>query len=410
MRESNLINPAQNGKKRVSTLSVTYKLRPNNKGVSINFRLGYGGKSKVVFSGFCCKESDFKNGKIKGNEEFTSLLKTYETNFHNAYLVLKRANQTIDLERIAQAMKEMEVSDGTPLLLDAMEIYIQKRYLDKGVTLDEKTKTKGVRCFRDLKLWVTECFGRENIDISEIKPIHDQEIIKWVKINTPIRTDGNAHSARYVERMKEFFNYAIQAEWIQKNPFQMFKKKITTKEIISLSKKELLAMEKEDFLTGTTHELVRDLFVFSSYTGLAYMDLQEVGFEHIKEDETGVKYLEIPRAKNGRMCVIPLRKKPLELIEKYRFEDKQVKFFNVPTNQCMNDTIKQIAQMVGIRKDLTTHVARKTFGSHLKEDGVDISIISRAMGHSDIGTTMKYYANIQSTTIINAFSQILKNQ
>ena len=110
------------------------------------------------------------------------------------------------------------------------------------------------------------------------------------------------------------------------------------------------------------------------------------------------------------MCVIPLRKKPLELIEKYSFEDKQAKFFKVPTNQCMNDTIKQIAHMVGIRKDLTTHVARKTFGSHLKEDGVDISIISRAMGHSDIGTTMKYYANIQSTTIINAFSQILKNQ
>ena len=397
-------------KKHTPKFNPTYKLRPTTKGVTICIRLSCGGDKIVISTGISCLKSEFKDGIIKGNPEATLVLQTYKTNLRTAFHNLQIAKQPINLQRIAKSMTGMEQSNGIPLLFDAMEIYVQKRYLDKGVTIDEKTKTKGIRCFRDLKLWAKECFGSDNIEIGDIKAIHDQEIIKWVKTNTPIRTDGNAHSARYVERMKEFFGYAIQAEWIQKNPFQMFKKKITTKEIISLSKKELLAMEKEDFLKGTTHDLVRDLFVFSSYTGLAYMDLQEVGFKHLKEDQAGVKYLEIPRAKNGRMCVIPLRKKPLELIEKYSFEDKQAKFFKVPTNQCMNDTIKQIAHMVGIRKDLTTHVARKTFGSHLKEDGVDISIISRAMGHSDIGTTMKYYANIQSTTIINAFSQILKNQ
>ena len=76
----------------------------------------------------------------------------------------------------------------------------------------------------------------------------------------------------------------------------------------------------------------------------------------------------------------------------------------------MNGTIKQIAQIIGIKKVLTTHIARKTFGSLLKEDGMDIAIISKSMAHKNIATTMKHYANIQSTTIINTLLQLPKNQ
>ena len=410
MRDSNLINSEGIVKKKTTSFNVSMKPRDNTKDISIYFRLSYNGKKYDVSTGIRCKKGEFKNGKVKGNEQVNLLLATYEQNLHTACNNLKIANQTIDLKRIASCMTGKEVHESIPLLFDAWDKYVQRNFLDEGLTFKKSSKQKVVVFFDHLKQWAREYFGRENIDISEIKPIHDQEIMKWIKVNTAVRGDGHEHAVKHVQRLKSFFDYAIQADWAYKNPFLMFKPKSTTKELVSLSKMELSALENEDFMTGTTHDLVRDLFVFSCYTGLAYGDLKEVGAEHLKENQDGVKYLEIPRQKNGQMAIIPLREKPLELIEKYRIDEKQAKFFKVPTNQCINDTIKQIAHMVGIKKHLTSHIARKTFGSLLKEDGVDIAIISKSMAHKNIQTTMKHYANIQSTTIINAFSQILKNQ
>lgn len=407
-------------KKHTPKLSITYKprpLRPTTKGVTICFRLSYDSKKLVVSSGFSCQAKDFKDGKVKGNEELTSLLKTYQLNFDNAYLDLKRTGKPIDLKYIASCMNGTPPETPTttaqstnPLLFKAMDIYVQKIWLDDGLNFSPTTKIKAVRFFRSLKSWITDCFGREDIEYNDIKPFHDQEIIKWVKTHTKILTDGHDHAVKHVQRLKGFFDYAIQNEWTTKNPFLTFKPKTKQKEIVSLSKMELLTLEKEDFLAGTIYDLVRDLFVFSCYTGLGYADLKEVGIKHLKEDEKGNIYLEIPRLKNGQLAMMLLREKPLELIKKYRLEDRQAKFFNVPTNQCMNDTIKQIAQIIGIKKVLTTHIARKTFGSLLKEDGMDIAVISKAMAHKNIQTTMRHYANIQSTTIINAFLQLTKNQ
>ena len=410
MRDSNLINSEGIVKKKATSFTVATKPRDNTKGISIYFRLSYGGKTHDISTGIKCKKGEFKNGKVKGDEQANLLLSTYEQNLHTACNNLKIANQTIDLKRIGGFIFGDNASAAPPKLFEQMGIYVQKRWLDDGLTYDEKTKVKAIRYFAHLKSWMIECFGREDIEYNDIKPFHDQEIIKWVKTKTKILTDGHNHGVKHVQRLKGFFNYAIQNDWTTKNPFLTFKPKTKDKEIVSLSKMELSGLEKADLLEGTIYDLVRDLFVFSCYTGLGYADLKEVGFEHLKKDGNGNIFLEIPRLKNGQIATMLLREKPLELIEKYRLEDKQEKFFNVPTNQCMNDTIKQIAQIIGIKKVLTTHIARKTFGSLLKEDGMDIAIISKSMAHKNIATTMKHYANIQSTTIINAFLQLPKNQ
>jgi integrase/recombinase XerD len=414
MNTTNVADSIESRSKNRSKLSVNFRARETAKGLSVNVRIGYNGKTIDKATGITCKRNEFKNGKVKGNLGANQLMSEIENNLKQAYYNLQISGKPIDLQTIAKMMDGNPPETPTdtaqssiPLLFQAMDIYVQSKWLDDGVDLKDVTKLKSKRYFNHLKQWAKHYFGREDIELHEIKPIHDNEIVKFMKHH---RKAGNDHAMRHVQRFKGFFDYAIGNDWIVKNPFMNFKGKMESKEIVSVSKMELSALEKADFMTGTTYDLVRDLFVFSCYTGLGYADLKEVGFEHIKENQDGVKYLEIPRLKNEQLALIPLRNKPLELIEKYRFEDKQLKFFRVPTNQCMNDTIKQIAQMVGIRKVLTTHIARKTFGSLLKEDGVDIAIISKSMAHKNIQTTMKHYTNIQPVTIINAFSQILKNQ
>ncbi len=415
MHNANLQNSSQTAKKRASSLSISLRPQTTKRGVSLYFSLSYTGKqNERPFTGISCNPSDVKKDKagnwvFVGEHKTKIILETYEHNLRNAFNDLVLNNQVIDLKRVAQSMTGKPVIEEVKIiyLFEAMDIYVQSKWLDDGVELKDVTKLKSKRYFNHIKQWLKHCFGREEIELHEIKPIHANEIIKFM---IHYRKAGNDHAMRHVQRFKGFFDYAIGNDWITKNPFMNFKAKMESKEIVSLSKMELSALEKEDFLKGTTYDLVRDLFVFSCYTGLGYGDLGEVGVEHLKENQDGVKYLDIPRLKNGQKAIIPLRNKPLELIEKYRFEDKQLKFFIVPTNQCVNDTIKQIAQIVGIKKVLTTTIARKTFGSLLKEDGIDIAIISKSMAHKNIQTTMKHYANIQAPTIINAFSQILKNQ
>jgi integrase/recombinase XerD len=402
-------NSKKTTKKTRSSLTITYLFRPVKGGFSIYLSFSFGKPNKRIFTGFKCQPTDIRNGEFVGEEKVRIILETYKQNLNEAYNDLLFNGQTIDLERISQSMfgKPVIEEKKTLYISEAIDIYVQSTWLDDGVDLKDVTKLKSKRYFNHIKQWLKHYFGREEIELHELKSIHANEIVKFMKHH---RKAGNDHAMRHVQRFKGFFDYAIGNDWIVKNPFMNFKAKMESKEIVSLSQMELSALEKEDFITGTTYDLVRDLFVFSCYTGLGYSDLKDVSCEHLKENQDGVKYLEIPRLKNEQLAIVPLRKKPLELIEKYRFEDKQLNFFRVPTNQCMNDTIKQIAQIVGIKKVLTTHIARKTFASLLKQDGIDIAIISKAMAHKHLQTTMRHYANIQAPTIINAFSQILKNK
>jgi integrase len=185
-----------------------------------------------------------------------------------------------------------------------------------------------------------------------------------------------------------------------------YKRKVENKEIVALDKKQLTALENLDLDLKSTSDLVRDLFVFSCYTGLAYGDLHEVSFEHIKENENGDKFITKPRMKNDKPAIIPLLdSKPIEIIEKYRLEDFQDKIFKVPTNQFMNDTLKSLATLARIKVNLTTHIARKTCGTLLVAKGVEMSIVQRVLGHSSINTTIGFYAKHSPDSIINAIKK-----
>lgn len=130
------------------------------------------------------------------------------------------------------------------------------------------------------------------------------------------------------------------------------------------------------------------------FTGLAFSDIHGLGKEHIVEDSNGVRWIRKGRQKTKIMCNIPLMEVPLKMLEKYSTNEycrKHGVLFPVLCNQKMNAYLKELADICGIKKTLTTHVARHSFASQIcLSQGVPIETVSKAMGHRNISTTQRY--------------------
>lgn len=144
------------------------------------------------------------------------------------------------------------------------------------------------------------------------------------------------------------------------------------------------------------------------FTGLAFSDIHGLGKEHIVEDSNGVRWIRKGRQKTKIMCNIPLMEVPLKILEKYSTNEycrKHGVLFPVLCNQKMNAYLKELADICGIKKTLTTHVARHTFATFALANGVSIESVAKMLGHTNVQMT-RHYARVLDRTVIREMSQI----
>jgi len=188
--------------------------------------------------------------------------------------------------------------------------------------------------------------------------------------------------------IKSALKYGLNRRYIDRNYAQEYK--IPYKDdskVIYLEEWELNKITKHEF--DETLQRSADMFTVQCYTGLAYVDLKNLDASHLVRDDKGSMWINITRQKvKGAECVIPVVKKVLDILRKYEYD------LPVLSNQKYNDALKKIATEVGIRKRLTTHVGRKTYGTLLLNKDVPIETVSKLLGHSDIHVTQKHYAKV----------------
>ncbi len=211
-------------------------------------------------------------------------------------------------------------------------------------------------------------------------------------LKTEDKIDHNT-AIRYIKIVKKIANVAVRNEWIAHNPFQAFK--CTTKEVNRgyLSEEELeILMNK--VLPSTRLEEVRDIFIFGCYTGYAYAEVEILSAEHISIGIDGQKWIHINRTKTKNKSNVPLLPIALKLVEKYKnHEEAKIKgkIFPVKSNQKVKDYLKEIAEICGINKKLTFHIARHTFATTVTlANNVPIESVSSMLGHASIRTTQIY--------------------
>jgi len=198
---------------------------------------------------------------------------------------------------------------------------------------------------------------------------------------------------KHIERLCKMVNMAITMDWLEKDPFSKYKQHFDKVERFYLTKEELSSIEKKKF-TIERLQVVKDLFLFSCYTGLAYIDTMNLTAGNIVKGIDGNDWLITSRQKTDTDVRIPLLPQAEELIKKYHNHPKAVNYgtlFPVISNQKMNAYLKEIADLCNINKAITFHIARHTFATTVTlSNGVPIESVSKMLGHTTIRSTQVY--------------------
>lgn len=197
----------------------------------------------------------------------------------------------------------------------------------------------------------------------------------------------------YIKKVKKIAHLCIANRWLTSNPFIAFKVSIDKTTRIFLSEVEMKSLTRKEFKIQRLDE-VRDMFLFSCYTGLAYVDVVKLTKDSIVRGGDGTIWIVVDRTKTGVMANIPLLPQAEKLIHKYKDHPKVIitgKLLPLISNQKVNAYLKEIAVLCGITKELSHHCARHTFATTVTlSNGVPIETVSKMLGHSNLKSTQHY--------------------
>ena len=171
--------------------------------------------------------------------------------------------------------------------------------------------------------------------------------------------------------------YAIAEDYLDKDPFLLFRYKTVKKEVVFLTVEELQRLENHHFEISRINK-IKDLFVFCCYTGLAYKEMALLRNDNIIKEFDNNLWLTINRSKTQKTYKVPLLPKALEILNKYNDKNSEYVFNNI-SNQRFNAYLKEIADLVGITKTLTHHIARKKGTATLIQNALNNPRNKRAM-------------------------------
>lgn len=223
-----------------------------------------------------------------------------------------------------------------------------------------------------------------------------------------VRHNNNNTTVKYLRNLGKVLNMAVSRKLITSSPLEELKLKIEAVDKGFLNKSELERLANKEF-DVVRLEQVRDVFLFCCYTGLAYVDVHSLSKDDIV-DEGNTLWIRKARHKTSVMCHIPVIKPARDILNKYApLLHASGKLLPVLSNQKMNAYLKEIAAIVGIEKDLTTHLARHTFATTVTlANHVSIENVSKMLGHSSIRMT-QHYARILDASIENEMLNVEKN-
>ena len=215
-----------------------------------------------------------------------------------------------------------------------------------------------------------------------------------------VRDCSNNTTLKYIANFKKIVIRAIDKEIILKDPFKNFKGRKTKLVKKPLSTQELYELENHYFTTDRLN-VVRDIFVFQCYTGLAYIDAYQLKRADIKNGIDGNLWIMSQRQKTNSTTNIPLLPQALRIIEKYKDHPlcaQRGTVLPVSSNQKMNEYLKEIAILCGFPFTLNTHMARRTFGSTVTlNNNVPINVVKELLGHASVKQTEAYAITEQAT-------------
>ncbi|MCO6175927.1 site-specific integrase [Flavobacterium sp. NRK F10] len=233
-------------------------------------------------------------------------------------------------------------------------------------------------------------YNVSDIDITKIDHAFITDYEFWLR---SVRNCANNTAVKYIKNFNKIIKICLANDWLDKNPFANYKSKVKEVERVYLNEEEIQTIIEKDFKTERL-SLVRDIFLFSCFTGLAYIDVKNLTKSHISYGIDGEKWIFTHRQKTESASKIPILPVTQMIIDKYENHPQclnEDKLLPILSNQKMNAYLKEIAGVCEIDKELTFHIARHTFATTVTlTNGVPIESVSKMLGHKNLRTTQHY--------------------
>lgn len=379
-----------------AVLFWTYTTRAKNNQTSIYARITVNGK-KVNISlkhKADIRKWDPNKQRAKGTSENSRILNQYLDRVHaqivQCYHDLYFKGQLVTADLIkAEYLGE---NDGSKTLQNLLEYHTQKteKTLASG-TIRNFGVTQGY-----LNKYLKEVLKTSDIYLKELDYKFICDFASFLHSFWPKghpKAMGNNTVMKHIQRFRKIVTLGYHIEWIEKDPLVRWKPTYEKTERPFLTENELSNIETYP-LPIERLERVRDLFIFSCYTGIAYVDIMKLNTNNISKGIDGHNWIFTNRQKTKTQVKIPLLSKAQELIYKYQnhpMTQISKTLFPVITNEKLNLYLKEIAEACGLKKNLTFHMARHTFATTVTlSNGVPIETVSKLLGHSKIASTQIY--------------------
>ena len=337
---------------------------------------------------------DAARGIMRGTRQESKLLNKYldqvRSKIYTAYEDLLSENKMVT----AQAIKNRYLGEDKfyRSLQELFEYHNEiSRHSISAHTLRHYKVTQGY-----LQKFLKAKFNLEDFRLIDLNFSFIKDFEFFIKSYQPTdhqRKMGHNTAMKHLQRLRKMVTMAYHHEWIPKDPFVRFKSSYVKKRREFLTREELQSIE--DFQSSINRlNIVKDIFLFSCYTGLSYIDITKLTMDNIGMDFDGNQWIETERQKTKTALKIPLLNQARDILKRYQDHPKTVYSKTLLprySNQKLNSYLKEIADFCGIKKHLTFHIARHTFATTITlTNGVPIETVSKLLGHTKLATTQIY--------------------
>ena len=380
--------------KNTTLLFYLWKHRRNKKGLCpLYFRSTVNGVRKQRATGIFLSE-------LQWNQEKQKVVKCKLSKLYNSELESIRLKQLLTSSQSHGSLAFIEQGKTdkqkpTHKLLKVFSEYVDYRYAEIGPTYSQGSHRALKASYSYFSKMCKKC------KLSQVT-LDQLDKAKYQALVNISYTEGYALNTvnKQFKRLKQVLNFAVDKEYIKVNPYLKYSLPKEQKKIEFLTADELELFSKyEPNCDRLLH--VRNCFLFCCYTGLAFNELKNLRRQDINE-EGNQYWLQIHRSKTKKNYSVPILPQALEILKHYEF------ILPVISNQKFNAYLKELAELIGLKKRITSHIGRKTFATTvLLGNGVPMDMVSHLLGHSSITITQASYASITQKVCLNSLQKLL---
>ena len=378
--------------------SVCMRITVNGTRVENNIR-------KSIDPALWSQAKETARGKSRRACDLNPYIEEARIKLYQIFCELEQQNRPVTAHLLQELFFGQEKPEEVRTLLGTMQEHNDQCRALVGTDYALITVRRYESCRRYLAELIRQRYGKEDLPLAEV----NGELVRAFAFYLKTEKGCQQNTViRYMKCLKKITNLARANDWMAKDPFLgiRFHEKEVVREFLTMDELQTI-YHKEFPLERLT--LVRDVFIFAAFTGLAFIDVQQLAPEHIVRDNNGNLWIRKPRQKTKNMCNIPLLDIPQEILRKYANHPtcrKKGVLLPVPCNQKMNSYLKEIADICMIRKNLTTHCARHSYATSVcLANGVSLENVAKMLGHSNIKMT-QHYARVLDSSILRDMNQV----